>query len=256
MWTHVSTMPTLRPSAPPPDDTPEQALLAALRARGPELRKRAAERGLAEHTSVTGDTKVLLLRQLYVSHVELRQLRQAADVAIRAARLGPLEDILWHDASRALFALGEIPEAILMQRRAARTAPVERRSFQLWGLATVQHHMGDADGALATLTKAMRSAQRDRALLRAHALYVRLDSGKPARNIRRTVESLRASPNADGYGRFLLGMIAYHVGDIREARVHLGAFLRRNAAVGVVKELTLREELRRARVALSGIHSD
>ena len=51
-------------------------------------------------------------------------------------------------------------------------------------------------------------------------------------------------------------MIAYHVGDIREARVHLGAFLRRNAAVGVVKELTLREELRRARVALSGIHSD
>ena len=228
----------------------------ALRSRRPEQRRQAAERGLADGARVTEDTKVLLLRQLYLAHIELRELRQAADIAVQAARVGPLQDIAWHDASRALAALGDTRDALLMQRRASRTASVERRSFQLWGLATLQHFMGDVDGALASLTKAMRTAQRDRALLRAHALYVRLDSGRPARNIRRTLDSLKASPNAEGYGRFLLGMIAHHVGDEREASVHLRAFLRRNAAVGVAKELTLREELRRARLALATIDSD
>lgn len=199
---------------------------------------------------------MLLLRQLYLAHMELHQLRQAANIAARAARLGPLQDIAWHDASRALAALGETHDAMLMQRRAARTAPVERRSFQLWGLATLQQYQGDVDGALLTLKRALRTARRDRALLRAHALYVRLDAGRPARNIRRTLDTLRASPNAEGYGRFLLGMIAHLMGDQREASVHLRAFLRRNAAAGVAKELTLREELRRARLALATIDSD
>lgn len=199
---------------------------------------------------------MLLLRQLYLAHVELRQLRKAAQIATQAARLGPLQDIAWHDASRALAALGDTQDALMMQRRAARTAPAERRSFQLWGLATLQHQVGDVDGALASLTKAMRSAQRDRALLRAHAVFVRLDAGRPTRNIRRALDTLRASPNAEGYGRYLLGMIAYLMGDEREASVHLRAFLRRNATAGVAKELTLREELRRARLALATIDSD
>lgn len=248
-------MPTLRPSAPPPDSTPEQALLVALRSSRPEQRKQAAERGLALGAGVTRDTQMLLLRQLYLAHVELRQLRRAAEVATRAAALGPLQDIAWHDASRALAALGEGHEALLAQRRAARSAPPERRSFQLWGLATLQHHAGDIDAALATLQKAMRSAQRDRALLRAHAAYIRLDAGRPARNLRRTLDTLRASPNAEGYGRFLLGMIAHLMGDQREAIVHLRAFLRRNADAGLAKELTLREELRRARNVLAQIDS-
>ncbi|MBK6811235.1 MAG: tetratricopeptide repeat protein [Sandaracinaceae bacterium] len=248
-------MPTLRPSAPPPDSTPEQALLAALRSSRPEQRQQAAERGLALGPGVTRDTQVLLLRQLYLAHVELRQLRRAAEIATRAAALGPLQDIAWHDASRALSALGEGHEALLTPRRAARSAPPERRSFQLWGLATLQHHAGDVDAALATLQKAMRSAQRDRALLRAHAAYIRLDAGRPARNLRRTLDTLRASPNAEGYGRFLLGMIAHLMGDQREAIVHLQAFLRRNADAGLAKELTLREELRRARAVLAKIDS-
>ena len=114
----------------------------------------------------------------------------------------------------------------------------------------------DIDAALATLLKAMRSAQRDRALLRAHAAYIRLDAGRPARNLRRTLDTLRASPNAEGYGRFLLGMIAHLMGDDREAVVHLQAFLRRNADAGIAKELTLREELRRARAVLAKLVSD
>ena len=84
---------------------------------------------------------------------------------------------------------------------------------------------------------------------------MRLDAGKPARNLRRTLDTLRASPNAEGYGRFLLGMIAHLMGDDREAVVQLRAFLRRNADAGVAKELTLREELRRARLVLAKIDS-
>jgi len=40
------------------------------------------------------------------------------------------------------------------------------------------------------------------------------------------------------------------------AAVHLRAFLRKNAAVDSAKQLTLREELRRARRALAEIESD
>ena len=250
-------MPTLRPSAPPQEETPEQNLLRALKAAQPEQKKAAAERGLAAHSEpLEPDTEVLLLRQLYLAHVELRQLRRAAEIATEAASLGPLSDIAWHDASRAYAALGDSRQALLAQRSAARAAPAERRSFQLWGLATLQHHAGDVEGALATLRRGLRSARRDRALLRAHAAYIRLDAGLPVRNLRRTLDTLRASPNAEGYGRFLAGMIAHCMGDQREASVHLRAFLRRNAAAGAAKELTLREEFRRARVALARIDSD
>ena len=50
-------------------------------------------------------------------------------------------------------------------------------------------------------------------------------------------------------------MIAHLMGDQREAIVHLQAFLRRNADAGLAKELTLREELRRARAVLAKIDS-
>ena len=70
-----------------------------------------------------------------------------------------------------------------------------------------------------------------------------------------TVEALRASASREGYGRLLLGMIAYHQGETDEARRELGAFLARNDVTEPARTLTLREELRRARVALARITS-
>jgi hypothetical protein len=119
----------------------------------------------------------------------------------------------------------------------------------------MQHQAGDPDAAISTLGRALRWAAGDRPLLRAHRAYIRLDCGETPRRLAETVESLHRAKCREGYGQYLLGMIAYLTGDERRASVHLRAFLRRNAAADVAKALTLRDELRRARLALASFQS-
>lgn len=236
---------------------PEDCLWRALRADDAGTRARWAKAGLASpEEELAPDTQVLLLRQLYLAHLDMRQLRRAADVARQMASVGPLKDIAHHDAARALYALGDLDGAIAEQRLAARAAPAPRRSFHLWSLATWQQFAGDLEGALATLGRARRWATRDRALVRAHEAYVKLESGAGVRGLEGIVRDLSRSRSREGYGQFLLGMIAWHMGDRRRAAPHLRAFLRRNASADEAKALTLREELRRARLALARIESD
>lgn len=154
------------------------------------------------------------------------------------------------------MALGEMSEAIDAQRLAARNSPTMRRSFQYWSLATLQHFSGDTDGALASLKRGLRYAQKDRLLLKAHRAYVRLDAGMAVRGLHELRAELAKSKSGEGYGRFLQGMIAHCLGDRRVAQVQLQAFLRRNSSIDEAKRLTLREELRRARLALAQISSD
>lgn len=245
-----------RPSqAPEGPRTPEDWLLTAVRTRDPEEKVLAAKAGLAK-PSIAPDTRVLLERQVYMGRLEQRRFRQALIHANRMIAVGVLKDIAYHDAARVQALLGEFDAAIASQRLAARVAHPERRSFHRWSLATFQHFAGRPDEALATLTRAMRSSTRDRPLLKAHALYVRLDAGLPTRGAESIVASLRAAPSREGYGRFLLGMIAFLEGDSKTARAELGAFLARNEAADPGRGLTLREELRRARLALGRIAPD
>lgn len=235
----------------------EDCLRRALEARDSQGRARWAQKGLAlDSADLAPDTQVLLLRQLYLAHLEARRFRKATEVAAQMATLGPLRDIACHDHARVLEALGETEAAIMAQRRAARAAPLARRSFQLWSLATLQHFHGDALGARRTLERAERWAHRDRALIRAHHAYVRLCSGIAVPELDQRIADLQRSPAREGYGQWLLGMIAYEIGDARRAAVHLRAFLRRHAAADEARTITLREELRRARVALAEIESE
>lgn len=237
--------------------SPEEHLYRALRAADAAGRLEHAEVGLAlPEAEVEPDTRVLLLRQVYLARLEMRQFRAAAETAEAMARIGPLRDIALHDRARALQALGEIDAAIDAQRLAARNAPPDRRSFQLWGLATIQHFARDDDAALATLRRGLRLAGRDRPLLKAHAAYIRLENDRPVRGLAAIRTKLAAAKCGQGYGQYLLGMIAFHMGDERAATVHLRTFLRRNAGIDAAKALTLREELRRARLALAQIDTD
>lgn len=247
-----------RPKEAEAPESAEDFLRLALSASDAKDRARWARAGLAlDAGDLDPDTQVLLLRQIYLSHLEGRRLRRAVEVAGQMAAIAsPLRDIAHHDAARALGALGELSDAITQQRLAARHAPAERRSFHHWSLGTFQHWAGDVDGALQSLRRAERWAARDRAMIRAHAAYVKLTADIAVPELDAIVSALQKSPAREGYGQWLLGMIAHEIGDRRKAAVHLRAWLRRHAAPDEAKTITLREELRRARTALASIESD
>jgi len=261
--------------------TPEELLAEALSIRDPSERLEVAHRGLSlfegeeegggEPASLAAGEvgegedpdwddaapiRALLLRQAYLAHLELRQLGAAAEVALDMIRWSDRPDVAHHDAARAYAALEDLEQATWHQRLAARHAPAHRRSFHLWCLATLQYHAGDIGGAVASLDRAMRVAGRDRPLIKAHRALIRLEHDEPELELDRILEELATSPAREGYGRYLLGMLAHRMGDERGASLHLRAFLSRNASADVPKQLTLREELRRARAVLARIESD
>lgn len=242
-----------------PARTPEELLRRALEAESPKERADLAREGLeVGGESVEPDTQHLLLRQIYLAHVESHRFQTAVDIAIQMTELATsLVDVAHHDASRAHAALGQTARAIEAQRMAARTAPPDRRSFQNWALATLLHFAGDLDGAEAALARAERWAREDRPLLRAHRAWVLMEAGEPVEELDAILGDLERSEKArKGYGELVLGMLRHRMGDDRAAAAHLRAFLRRNADADSAKAVTLREELRRARTVLAEIESD
>ncbi len=234
------------------DAIPEHHLRLALRASTPEQRVRYAEQGLAyPPEEVAPDTRVLLLRQLYIAALEQHRFRAAIAFADEMGSVGPLRDIALHDRARAEQAVGDVEAAVRSARLATRHAPADRRSFMMWSLATIEHFAGQPEEALDTLDKALLLSTRDRPLLKAHGAYIELERGNPVEGLTEMRQTLAGAACGEGYGQYLLGMIGWHLGDTPAATVHLQAFVRRNAQVDAAKALTLREELRRARLTLA-----
>jgi len=236
--------------------SPEQFLRLALDAGSAQLRARYARQGLAAvPEDLSPDTQVLLLRQLYLAKLEAQEFQKAAEIAQQAAQVGPLRDIAHHDAARALAAAGDLKAAAAEQKKAAEAAPSVRRSFHLWSLATLLAFLGDFDGALDVFDQAEDYADRDLPLIRAHRALVALEAGRAVQGLSEIREQLQHAKCREGYGRYVLGMIAFELGDRAQASIHLRAFLNRNAAADKAKTLTLREEFRRARAALASFES-
>ena len=256
---------TRQTSRPPPTGTwvaasalsatpsPSEAFLQrAIAATEPEHRERWAREGLdLDDPRRAPDTHFLLLRQLYLAQLERDRWDDAIAIASRMAEVGPFADLAHNDRSRALTARGDTDAAIAAQREALEAAPKERRSFHGFFLGTLLHFAGDVPEALAAIAKAERAAGRDRPLVRALGAYVRLDAGLAVQRLSGITSELARSRAREGYGQFLLGMIAHHVGDRARAAAHLRAFLRRNAAIDRAKLVTLRQELHRARRVLA-----
>ncbi|MGE0785043.1 MAG: tetratricopeptide repeat protein [Sandaracinaceae bacterium] len=238
---------------------PEDYLRRARDAPSWEERAAYASDGLARASAdpdAEVDTRFLLLRQLYLAQLEGHRFREALSSAEAMAALGPMRDVAHHDASRVHIATGDLPAAVSQQRLAARSAPPDRRSFQLWNLANLLHRHGDLDGALGALERAERWSKEDRPLIVAHRAWIDLQAGRAVEGLDRIVATLEASRVGAGIGRWVLGMIAHEMGDRRAAAVHLRAFLRRHSAADAVQSIALREELRLARTTLASIESD
>lgn len=241
------------PSATPTPASPSETWLEkAIAAGDPVERERFARQGLEiDDPHRAPDTQFLLLRQLYLVQLERDRWDDAIALAQQMTTVGPFADLAHNDRSRALWARGDLDAAIEAQREALSTAPRERRSFQGFFLATLLHFAGRIAEALVVVGKAERAAQRDRPLVRALGAFIRLDAGLAVPRLSEITGELGRSRAREGYGQYLLGMIAHHVGDRPRAAAHLRAFLRRNASIDRAKVITLQEELHRARRVLA-----
>jgi tetratricopeptide (TPR) repeat protein len=230
---------------------PEDLLGKAMAARSPKARARWAHRGLATAGPLDRTTQAMLLRQLYLSHYESGLFDRAHAVAEQALELGILLDVFRQDAARAALAEGAVDAAIVHLRLAARRGPPSRRPFHWWTLGSVlflEHRYVEASAAL---ERAVRWGTHDKPLYRAHLALVRLAAGEHVDDLQSTIDDLAAAPCGQGYGRFVLGHLAYAAGAWTSARRLLEAFIRRTETSRPVLGLSLGRELAMARATLA-----
>lgn len=197
----------------------------------------------------------MLLRQLSLAHYEQGRFTRAREVAEQAIDVGVLRDVLGQDAARAALAEGELDRAVTHLRLAARRCPASRRPFHLWTLGSVLFLAQRYAEAIAALERSVHWSTLDRPLYKAHLALARIAAGEPVRDLQATIEGLAGAPCGQGYGRFVLGHLAYAAGEKAVARRVLEAFVRRVESGGAVQAMALAGELAMARSTLSKLRS-
>lgn len=217
------------------------------------VRARLARAGLATRGPLDRTTHAMLLRQLYMAHFESRRFRKAYDVALQALALRVMVDVVHQDAARAATALGHHEDAIGHLRLAARRGPSPRRAFHHWTLGGALFLLGRHAESAGSLDRASRWGTTDKPLYRAHAVLARLAGGQvvPASTIKRVYDALERAPCGQGYGRFVLGELAFHAKRWDDARRHLEAFVRRTADLRPGTAIALAGEVALANATLS-----
>jgi tetratricopeptide (TPR) repeat protein len=210
-----------------------------------------ARRGLASHAPIDRTTHAMLLRQLYLSLYEGRRFRQAHSVALQALELDVLADVLNQDAARAALAGGDLESALAHLRAAARRGPASRRPFHLWTLGSTLFLAHRHAEAAAALCRAVRWGTHDKPLYRAHLALARIAAGEKVEDLQETINQLAEAPCGQGYGRFVLGHLAYAAGEWNAARRYLDAFVKRTTASRPALGIALEGELRMTRATLA-----
>lgn len=228
---------------------PEEYLRQAMAASSPEQAAALARQGLAVTLASDTEGKVLLEREIFKAHLLAGRPRSAHAIARKMVLAGALPEVAHADLGRACAALGWWVRAAQAYRLAARFAPARRRSLHWAACASAYHHAAQHDNALAALDRALRWSTRTRPLHRAYAALVRMDRGETVDGLDALVADLEAAPCGEGYGRYVLGRLAFAVGNRREGARFLREFLRRNVG-DPLREATLAGEIHSARSLL------
>ncbi|MEB2312829.1 MAG: tetratricopeptide repeat protein [Sorangiineae bacterium] len=244
---------TRAPASAAPPATPEDLLRKATLARTAGLRAKYAQRGLAHQGAVDRTTRAMLLRQLYLSYMEARRFEDALVIADQMVVLDVMPDVARQDAARACLGLGDRDGAIDHLRLAGRVSPPSRRAFHLWTLGSVLCLSGRPADAVGALERAARWGTVDRPLYLAQLALARRAAGESVG--REALEALREQladePCGQGYGQFVLGQLAYELGDDDASRQYLRAFVRRATGGRVALAVALDAETTHARRLLS-----
>ncbi len=220
-------------------------------ARSARSRAMYAKRGLAAGGPLDRTTHAMLLRQLYLSLFEGRRFQQAHTVALQALELDVLADVLNQDAARAALASGDLEAALSHLRAAARRGPASRRPFHLWTLGGTLFLAQRYAEAASALSRAARWGTRDKPLYRAHLALARMAAGERVDDLQETITQLAEAPCGQGYGRFILGHLAYAAGEWPAAKRYLEAFLKRTTSSRPALGIALEGEVRMTRATLA-----
>jgi tetratricopeptide (TPR) repeat protein len=237
--------------------SPEEHLARALEAKTPRARSIWARRGLASRARIDKTTQSMLLRQLYLAYYEQRRFDDALAVAEQSLRLGVLLDVVHQDAARACVALGDVDAAAGHLRLAARIGPPSRRAFHWWTLGSMLFVAERHHEAIGALSRAARWGTRDKPLYQGHLALAKCAVGTRVDDLDELIDHLEEVPAGQGYGRFVLGQMAFYGGRSREAKAFLEAFLERTRkgraalAIALDGEVALAEKTL-ARIAASG----
>lgn len=235
--------------------SPELLLRKATLARTSGLRAKYAERGLAQGGRVDKTTRLLLLRQLYLAHMEARRFEQALATAEDMILLGVMADVARQDAARACLGLSRRAAAVEHLRIASRVSPASRRAFHLWTMGSVLHLLGRYREAIGAFSRASRWGTTDKPLYQAQLALARLSLGESVTDLDEVRERLAEAACGQGYGQYVLGELAFAAGDTAAAKVYLQRFVRRVTAGRVALAVALEGEVERARTLLGQIRS-
>jgi tetratricopeptide (TPR) repeat protein len=226
-------------------------LQRAMSAATPRARGIWARRGLASRKRLDTTTQSMLLRQLYLAHYEERRFDKALAVALQNIELCVLPDVAYQDAARAAQALGDIDAAAGHLRLAARVGPAKRRAFHWWTLGSLYFLAGRHADAVSALTRAARWGTTDKPLYQGHLALARCAGGEEVPELAELIQRLADVPAGQGYGRFVLGQLAYHGQRWDEARRYLQAFVERSEGGRAALALALAGEIALARQTLA-----
>lgn len=232
-------------------ETPEEYLRKAMAARTARSRGMHARKGLSWRGPIDRTTHAMLLRQLYLSFFESRQFDKAHEIAVQAIELDVLSDVLHQDAARAAIASGELEAAVVHLRSAARKSPASRRPFHDWTLGATLFLAGRFHEAVSALRRAQRWGTRDKPLYRGHLLLALRAAGEEPEGIRDAMAQLSEAPCGQGYGRFVLGQLAFEAGERKLAQKYLESFVKRTTESQPAMGIALAGELRLARATLA-----
>lgn len=216
-------------------------------ARTSGARAKYAQRGLSHGGALDETTRSMLLRQLYLSHMEGREFEQALAVAVQMIDTAVMPDVARQDAARACLGLGDLDGAIQHLRIAGRVSPAARRAFHLWTLGTVLYLNGRPEDAIGALERALRWGTIDKPLYAAQVALARHALGETDAEWESLREALADAPCGQGYGQFVLGELAFVQGDYTAAHRYLSAFVTRSTGGRVALAVALEGEIRRAR---------
>jgi len=192
----------------------------------------------------------MLLRQLYLSHMESRRFEEALGVAEQMVQLDVMPDVARQDAARAHLGLGQTDDAASQLRLASRSCPPSRRAFHLWTLGSVLCLNGRPREAISALSRAVRWGTTDRPLYRAQLALAKIACDEDAGDLNELRERLAEAPCGQGYGKFVLGELAYHAGADDDAIGYLTEFIERSTSGRVALAVALEAEVSRARTLL------